>query len=466
VSDHVIIQLLFRRHEAGILGKKRGVGQMARQDLSCVLEQLRRLTGPGLADELTDGELLDQFVALREEAAFEILVRRHGPLVWAVCRRVLRSDHDAEDVFQATFLVLARRAHSIRKRQSIGSWLYGVALRLARRLQSDQSRRRAHEQRIVPIAPGDPACETAARDSARVVAEEVGRLPEKYRAAVVLRYMAGRTNEQAALELSWPVGTVKTRVARALQMLERRLIRRGLALSAGGAVTLLAEHQATAVVPARLLGTTILAAVRFVSTSAALPTSASALRLAQEAVRAFSLARVRNLILLLAAGVLLAGGGIVARTQRAEPTLESENLAAARPPLSSAPGSVLDPAGAALPPNAFVPLGSQAFLHSREPATVVFSPDGKWLLSGGPGEPLRLWKRDTGQEIRRFTGHESNSQYGLFSLVLSPDGKLVAARSHADARVYVWQTDTGRVLARFAPEGGGALFSDSVYRDG
>src|SRR5712692_4681052 len=179
---------------------------MAHEELGFVLQQLRRLAGPGPAEKLSDAELLEQFIALREEAAFEVLVRRHGPLVWSACRRVLESEHDAEDVFQATFLVLARRANSIRKRKSVASWLYGVAYRLAHKLRSEQSQRRAHEKEAVLRPPADPALEAEARDSARVVLEEVERLPEKYRAAIVLRYLAGRTNAEAAAELGWPVG--------------------------------------------------------------------------------------------------------------------------------------------------------------------------------------------------------------------------------------------------------------------
>src|SRR5262249_48853590 len=156
-----------------------------------------------------------------------------GPLVWSACRRLLDQDHDAEDVFQATFLVLARRAGSIRKRDALASWLYGVACRLARRFQAEEASRRSHEQRTLPAAMPDPAWEAARRESARLVVDEAHLLPEKYRGPVVLCYLAGRTHEQAAQECGCGVSTLKTRLRRGLQMLAKRLSHRGFVLPAG-----------------------------------------------------------------------------------------------------------------------------------------------------------------------------------------------------------------------------------------
>jgi RNA polymerase sigma factor (sigma-70 family) len=186
---------------------------------------------PGLPDE----KLLDQFLGpdgTAAEDAFVALVRRHGPMVRGVCRRTLGRLHDAEDAVQATFLVLARKAGRIRDRRALGRWLYRVASRIAVCSRTDSARRRAHEGQGAGMSAVTPGPE---HDSARsvlrlVLHEEVDRLPAAYRSAVVLCYLEERTNEEAAAVLRWPVGTVKSRLARARELLRARLTRRGLTL--------------------------------------------------------------------------------------------------------------------------------------------------------------------------------------------------------------------------------------------
>src|SRR5262249_48128930 len=155
------------------------------------------------------------------------LVRRHGPLVLGVCRRVLRDRHAAEDAFQATFLILLRRARSLDRRGSVASWLYTVAYHVALRARADAARR-PPPARPVPQPP-----EAGWADLQPVLDEELGRLPDSYRAVVVLCYLEGKTNVEAARLLGWPVGTVKGRLARARDLLRARLTRRGITLSAG-----------------------------------------------------------------------------------------------------------------------------------------------------------------------------------------------------------------------------------------
>ena len=184
--------------------------------------------------ELPDEQLLDLFLERKgsdAEAAFETLVRRHGPMVLGVCRHILDELHDAEDAFQATFLVLARKAGTIRDRRVLGRWLYEVAYRIAIRSKTHSARRRTHEREgaeMSAVAAG-PEFDAAWIELRPVLHEEVNRLPEKYRTAVVLCYLEGRTNEEAAEMLQWPVGTVKGRLSRARDMLRSRLTRRGLA---------------------------------------------------------------------------------------------------------------------------------------------------------------------------------------------------------------------------------------------
>jgi RNA polymerase sigma factor (sigma-70 family) len=206
---------------------------------------LRRLVRPK-AVGATDAHLLERFVTLRDEAAFELLVWRYGPLVLNVCRRVLRHPHDAEDAFQATFLTLVRKASSIGKYTSVSSWLYKVAYRIAlqaRRSEASQKNRERQAARPAVALPEEPLD----TDLHAALAEEVSRLPEKYRAAVVLCYFLGKTHEEAARRLGCPKGTVAVRLMRARDRLRGRLERRGLTLSAGMVAAALAEREAVAI---------------------------------------------------------------------------------------------------------------------------------------------------------------------------------------------------------------------------
>src|SRR5215470_5427658 len=184
-----------------------------------------------LAPPEADAQLLARFLASRDDFAFAALVRRHGPTVLGVCRRVLRHAQDAEDAFQATFLVLARKARSIARRGALGSWLYGVAYRVALKARDDAARRRRHERRAASRTEGQAACAEAGDAAGPVLDEEVNRLPDKYRQPVVLCYFEGKTYQEAARLLGWPAGTAAVRLARARELLRNRLTVRGVALS-------------------------------------------------------------------------------------------------------------------------------------------------------------------------------------------------------------------------------------------
>ena len=187
----------------------------------------------GVIGGLSDGQLLDRFVERREGAVFEAIVRRHGPMVWGVCRRVLRDHHDAEDAFQATFLVLARKAASVMPREKLGNWLYGVAYQTAMKARAMRAKRRGREGQV-PDMPEPMAAPDDLRDElAESLDRELSRLPEKYRIPIVLCDLEGRTHKEAASQLGWPIGTVSSRLSRARSMLAKRLSRRGLSLSAG-----------------------------------------------------------------------------------------------------------------------------------------------------------------------------------------------------------------------------------------
>jgi RNA polymerase sigma factor (sigma-70 family) len=195
--------------------------------------QIRRAAAETAFDGLTDAELLLRYVDSGDEAAFEVIARRHGPLVLAVCRRVLGDSHGADDAFQATFLVLARKARSIRKSESVSSWLHGVARRVAARARESARTRRWYERRWQRVPAADAFQEVAWRDVGAILDEEIRQLPERIRAPFVLCYFEGASNDSAARTLGCPSGTVMSRLSRARELLRARLTRRGLALSAG-----------------------------------------------------------------------------------------------------------------------------------------------------------------------------------------------------------------------------------------
>jgi RNA polymerase sigma factor (sigma-70 family) len=185
---------------------------MASARLVGLLRYVRALAGTTGGDR-SDADLLGQFVARRDEGAFAALLGRHGPLVLGVCRRVLGDEQDAEDAFQATFLVLARRAASIRRRESLAAWLHRVAFNIASTARLGTARR-ALERQAARMSRPSPPDEVGLRDWRPVLHEEVGRLPEKYRRPVVLCYFEGKTHDEASRQLGWALGTVKGRLAR------------------------------------------------------------------------------------------------------------------------------------------------------------------------------------------------------------------------------------------------------------
>jgi C-terminal peptidase prc len=224
---------------------------MVTAQLSSVVRYLRKVQAGRLAASLTDATLLERFISQRDEAAFEALISRHGPMVLGLCRRVLRNTHDAEDAFQATFLVLVHKAGSVQKRTSLSNWLYGVAYRTALQARSDLARRRVHERKGATMAVCEPVPEILCQELRSILDEEVNRLPAKYRAPVVLCYLEGRTYEEAGRQLHWPKGTVAIRLARARERLRANLVRRGIGLPDAGM---------TAAVPTCLLNSTVQAA--------------------------------------------------------------------------------------------------------------------------------------------------------------------------------------------------------------
>jgi RNA polymerase sigma factor (sigma-70 family) len=270
---------------------------------------------------LTDRDLVERASGppnASAEAAFEALVTRHGPMVLRVCRNVLGCHDDAEDAFQATFLVLVKQRQSIRKLDSVASWLYGVASRVAARARVDAARRRNRERRgirllVDPTATIESTLDPDQTEHAPIVQEEVRRLPEKYRSVVLLCYWEGLTQEQAAHHLGCPIGTVRSRVARARDLLRVRLARRGLTATAGALAFCFTSSAPAAVAPAslplNLVRSTVQAAMWVAAgTTIAGVVSASVLVLVRRMLWSFTLMKIAKIATVSAAVILVALG--------------------------------------------------------------------------------------------------------------------------------------------------------------
>src|SRR5262245_28310104 len=242
---------------------------MATNPASEVIQHLRRTALRRAGEEVTDGQLLEDYLAGRDEAALAALVHRHGPMVWGVCRRVLPNYHDAEDSFQATFLVFVRRAASITSRELLANWLYGVARQTALKARATAARRETREGPMTEIPEPAPARQPLWQDLQPHFDEALSRLPDKYRAVMVLCELEGKTRREAARQIGVPEGTVAGRLARAKVMLAKRLAPHVLGVSAGGLALLLSQNAAPAAVPGQVLTWTIKAASLFAAGPAA-----------------------------------------------------------------------------------------------------------------------------------------------------------------------------------------------------
>jgi polysaccharide biosynthesis/export protein len=330
-----------------------------------IQRDIQTLFDSGTASGLSDRQLVERFVSGRDasaEAAFEVLVQRHGPMVLRVCRNVLGDATDAQDAFQATFLVLVKRSGSIRRLESLGSWLYGVACRVAARARVEAARRRAVERRgALQILQVIDSSDRVDRDHAEfgpVVQEEVQRLPEKYRAVVALCYWQGLTHEQAASQLGCPLGTVRSRLARARSQLHTRLTRRGLAPLAGVVVSALQSQSAEAarlsLVPNPLLNSTVKASAQVAAGRAISDVASTSVAvLTQTVLRSMLMMKLKTITV----GLLLVGlgayGVILAAPQansgKSPVSRRGSNLSAekpkskAQPPLVTLKEYVVDP---------------------------------------------------------------------------------------------------------------------------
>jgi RNA polymerase sigma factor (sigma-70 family) len=418
---------------------------------------LRQLFVAGSAVGMTDGQLLERFVAADRrgdragdegEAAFETILMRHGATVLSVCRQVLGDGHAAEDAFQATFLVLVRRARSLRLREggSLGAWLHGVAFRTAMKARKGAARRRAREHRVArPEArAGLAVAAVEQNDLGAAMHAEVHRLPAKYRDPVVLCYFEGRTHDEAAASLNWPVGTVRCRLSRARDLLRSRLVRRGLAPAVAALDAAWTGPSAKAAVSASLLRATLDAAARGVPARTG---GAMLADLVLEGLRAsrLRLATAALCLVATAAGLVLAIRGATGSPSADPPTTPAR--------LGSAPPrpAPVDRFGDPLPEHARSRMGTLRFNDGEGMAHAAFSGDGKTLFTASWRRGVRSWDVASGRAIGRIVGEHDGDSYP--ECAISPDGRTLAIRS-AD-RLELRDAATGRGLRRWhLPKGG------------
>ncbi len=403
---------------------------------SPILELIRRAVGDQRTRELPDPDLLQRFHAQHDQAAFHALLLRHGPMVLDVCRGVLGNEADAEDAFQATFLILARKAGSIRKGASLGSWLHGVAYRTALKARAQSAARQQHEARVPPRQASEPE-DLSWRELRQVLHEELSGLPERYRAPLVLCYLEGATQEAAAEQLGVANSTLRERLERGRALLRTRLVRRGLGPAAVLVAAAWPAASASAGLPVSLIVSTVKAASLFAAgqTVATGLVSANVGALTEGVLKAMSMSKLKTAIAVVMLAVVACCG--IAAALAAQPTLDD------RPPADPPPKVKADAAGDPLPPGAIARLGSTRLRHGTCVTAVVFSPDGKRIASTGWDWSPRVWDAETGEQVYRLLGHQGVT----WCVAFSPDGKrLAGGGGNADPTVRVWNLGNGKEI--------------------
>jgi RNA polymerase sigma factor (sigma-70 family) len=433
---------------------------MAKAASSPILQLIRRVYRDPRGKASPDGELLRRFLGGRDEAAFEALLRRHGPMVLDVCRRVLGNEADAEDAFQATFLILARKPESIRKAASLGSFLHGVAYRTALKARADAARRKRHEARAPERTTSADPDELTWREVRQAVHEELDRLPERLRAALVLCYLEGKTQDEAAAELGLAKGTLKGRLERGRALLRSRLVRRGLG---SGAVLVLGAWPAAAT--ACLSPPLLVATVKAATASVVAPNVAA---LTEGMVKAmlFRKLKITSILLLAIAG---SGTGLAVAMRgspRANATRGVEQPAPQEGPRSGAD------ARAKLAVDAGRPIRS-LLGHINRLTSVAYSPDGTSIATASWDGTVRIWDAKTGKEVRRLglddtkgarLQSEEPSSNTFHQIAFSSDNAfLVTVKRESTDRfvVIVWDRRTGAKVRTFPADGASfAILSD------
>jgi RNA polymerase sigma factor (sigma-70 family) len=408
---------------------------------------------------LTDALLLERFVRRKDENAFAALVKRHGAMVLGVCRRVLRNAQDAEDAAQATFLVLARKAATIRRADTLAAWLHRTGHNLALKCRRADTCRREREHRRLrgtgaPSQP-DPLEELSARELLAIVDEELQRLPEVYRLPLILCFLEGRTQEDAARQLGWTAGSVKGRLERGRVKLHRRLVRRGLTFPAAMLALGAMQGVAPAGMPDGLYASLARAATPMASGGGNGGFSAGVMALAEAGVGGMAVARWKALsTLLVMTGLVAVGVGLLAQQvlslKQPEPTREGgSNGRAGGVALSNAreqPQPRIDHLGDPLPEGAVVRVGSARLRADADAliTVVAFSSDGRRLAYGTENGLVHVCTAADGKPLLEFRPDDTRF-HPVTELAFSPDGRTLAAGGYWSETVRLFDLATRKV---------------------
>jgi RNA polymerase sigma factor (sigma-70 family) len=429
--------------------------------LGTLLHHIHRVGGGGESIAASDRTLLQRFARNHDEAAFAELVRRHGALVFAVCRRALGHTQNAEDAFQATFMVLARKAGSERWQETVDRWLYKVAYHMARKLK-DAVRRRSQKETLARGIRAENSGKQNVLEFSSILDQELHRLAPRYRNALLLCYLQGKTRDQAARQLAWSLRTLDRRLQQGRELLRVRLVRRGLPLSAALITAgLTQETMAGGVAALRAVATTKAVMASLAATGSKEGLSATALMLANSALKGMLASRVKIAIALAVALSFAATGAGVAtcrllaandepRAKESVPTLVSHSGDERKATQNAVP-SRLDRYGDPLPPDAISRLGTLRFRPGGFTGFLRYTSDGKSLVSGG--RDVHVWDSSTGKELLPF---REQSATGSRVTALSPDGTLLIPDTDG---IGLWDVSSGRRL-RFL---GAGAYSDACF---
>jgi RNA polymerase sigma factor (sigma-70 family) len=423
---------------------------MPAKPLSAVVQFLDRLRAEGMADH-NDADLLARFADQRDPMALEALVRRHGPIVLGACHRVLGKGPDADDAYQATFLVLARKASNIRKRQALGGWLHGVALNLARQTQTKLAVRRRREARLgttmenLPM-DADPSHRLCLEESGSIIDEELEHLPAACRAAIIACYLENNSTAEAAKQLGIPASTLKSRLERGRELLRVRLSKRGVGLSAAALAMVLTEQGRALARPA-LVRATVEAAMSYtISGAAAVSTNVAAL--AAKGVKVSALFKLKLAVVATFAVGLVGLAATVPITSETDSDSPSQVADGPTQLVKAKLGQTVvgkDLFGDQLPTGAIARLGTIRWRHDDFIYFVAVAPNGKSIITAAYDRTIRVWDTANGKEIRRFGP-------GLLVMPIPPNEPRLAESPQRPNDLVAVSTDVKLLSTRFEPQ--------------